>query len=478
MNDESSMCSVFIESLASRMAEDLGGSSEYYAPTQSLLARRYGVSRTSVQKAAKVLEARNLVDLRRGGRMVIVANRNRGGEESRPDALERTVHGLCEGITSGTFRSQTALPKISYLSSSLDTSPVTVCRALRQLEQNDLVHKSGKSWIAGPRKKGSGRDTYSVILILEEKPSTWLQMDNPRTSSFVREFTRESQRHSTILKTIIASEENPFLGWYPSGRKALESAFDEYGPRIRGVLLAGSRDEIPDLDDWVHYLCPIAPSVVWFDRYDEQAPLRASGPPKNFTHCRFRELPAFDLGLEYLRERNHTRVAYLDIVGEEWSISRGRRIENRADEIGMTVHRVDPEHSLTPQQTRDFFRTLDPRIYAPMPQEPDYTLNHVRAIATCLSLRPTAILASNDKAAYRLYSLCLNRGIRIPDHVSLLSFDNRIGHFPFDSVDFGFDNLGYGAFHRILGDIPVKHSRGRVIDSRPWVASRATVRTI
>jgi DNA-binding FadR family transcriptional regulator/DNA-binding LacI/PurR family transcriptional regulator len=479
MSGQSSGSSDFIESLASRIAEEFKESRDSHAPAQSTLARRYEVSRTSIQKAAKVLADRGIVTLRRGGRMVIVANRKRRDSHSKSSAPKRAANRLSEEITSGKYRSQTALPKISYLSDSLDTSPVSVCRALRRLEQDDLVHKSGKQWIVGPPKRGFARDAHSVILILEEKPSSWPQMDNGRTSSFVREFTRESQRHNTILKTIIASEDNPYEGWYPSGRKAVEQAFDEYGPRLRGVLLAGSHREIRNLDEWIAYLAPVTPSVVWFDRYDEPAPLgRSSRIPKNFTHCRFREYPALQLGLEYLRERNHQRVVFLDTAGEEWSINRGDEIEKLAGRKGMTVQRVDPEHSFSPEQAEAFFRELDKKVRGAQAPEPDCTLGHVRAVATCLSLNPTAVLAANDNAAYRLYAVSLNRGIRIPDYFSLLSFDNRNMLFPFDSIDFGFDNLGYAAFHSILGDIPVKHSRGRVIDSRPWVVPRATVRSV
>jgi DNA-binding LacI/PurR family transcriptional regulator len=73
----------------------------------------------------------------------------------------------------------------------------------------------------------------------------------------------------------------------------------------------------------------------------------------------------------------------------------------------------------------------------------------------------TAVLASNDWQGRKLHTWLTDLGVRVPEEISLLSFDNYRSKYwhPLTSVDFGFDSLGYAAFHTILGDIPIKHDR-------------------
>jgi len=49
-------------------------------------------------------------------------------------------------------------------------------------------------------------------------------------------------------------------------------------------------------------------------------------------------------------------------------------------------------------------------------------------------------------------------GVRIPDDISLVSFDNAIDHYhqPISTVDFGFARMGYQAAHVFIGDIPIR----------------------
>jgi hypothetical protein len=71
----------------------------------------------------------------------------------------------------------------------------------------------------------------------------------------------------------------------------------------------------------------------------------------------------------------------------------------------------------------------------------------------------TAIIAPNDKHARQIFRWLAAAGIRTPHDLSLLSFDDRqdvTWPHAISSVNFGFDSLGYAAFHALLGDIPVK----------------------
>jgi DNA-binding LacI/PurR family transcriptional regulator len=67
--------------------------------------------------------------------------------------------------------------------------------------------------------------------------------------------------------------------------------------------------------------------------------------------------------------------------------------------------------------------------------------------------------------------------IDIPSRMALISFDNsRLVHpLPITSVDFGFGDLGYAAFHALMGDIPVDIGRGRRRPARAFVVHRGSL---
>jgi DNA-binding transcriptional regulator YhcF (GntR family) len=478
MNDDLSKmtgASPFIETLADRISGDLKKARELYAPSQLDLSERYAVSRSSIRRALKVLEKRGILFRRQGRRTIITANqRIQPKVPSRKRALEQVTQYLREQVVSGKIRSKEAFPKIEALSRQLGTSSVTICRALTELSNEELIHKAGKSWIAGPSPSEATEDLYSVFIVLQQKPHSWLNMNNSRTGGFVSAFTHEAQIHKTIVQSVVADERFSYFGWFPAGRGAIERLRETYGTRLRGTLIAGSTKEIADLDNWIGYLVERVDRVVWFDRYGEQ---KKTVERRNLVLCRLNERPALRIALDYLKSRNHSEVVYLDFFNESWSVERGRLLAGQAAKMGIRLHRVDNENALSPDEAKNYFRDTVARARGTMAPEPDYEVNRIRIAITGLRLGATAILAANDDVARRVYSLFMNRGIRIPDRISLLSFDNSQMVFPFDSVDFGFDNLGYSAFHSLLGDIPMR-SRNRLIETRPWIAQRASTSII
>jgi DNA-binding LacI/PurR family transcriptional regulator len=69
----------------------------------------------------------------------------------------------------------------------------------------------------------------------------------------------------------------------------------------------------------------------------------------------------------------------------------------------------------------------------------------------------TAILAPNDYFAHQYYHWLRAAGLRLPEDVSLLSFDNNRYSLPFSisSIDFGF------------GDLVLRHMAAKINGNRP-----------
>jgi DNA-binding LacI/PurR family transcriptional regulator len=68
-------------------------------------------------------------------------------------------------------------------------------------------------------------------------------------------------------------------------------------------------------------------------------------------------------------------------------------------------------------------------------------------------------------------------GIAVPSEMSLISFDNSasITPLPVSTVDFGFGNLGYSAFHLIYGDVTIHRDRAGNVAGRPVVIHRGSI---
>jgi DNA-binding LacI/PurR family transcriptional regulator len=94
--------------------------------------------------------------------------------------------------------------------------------------------------------------------------------------------------------------------------------------------------------------------------------------------------------------------------------------------------------------------------------------------------RITALVLPNDLDARYVFRWIQRSGLRIPEHISLLSFDNSksLSGFPVTTIDFGFGHLGYSAFHLFLQDVPVRRNRYGEVATKPRLVSRGSIKYI
>lgn len=91
-----------------------------------------------------------------------------------------------------------------------------------------------------------------------------------------------------------------------------------------------------------------------------------------------------------------------------------------------------------------------------------------------------AVVAPNDAMARDLFAWIQGAGTSPGRELSLLSFDNYWALQPLavTTIDFGFDNLGYAAFHFIQGDIPIHQSPPGHVPAKPHVVRRGSVKPL
>ena len=152
----------------------------------------------------------------------------------------------------------------------------------------------------------------------------------------------------------------------------------------------------------------------------------------------------------------------------------------------LVCHFVEQnEQSFTPCDFNDLWRVPEPdcreerREFPPVSIEPkteespslDYLINQCKV---------TALVALNDNYARDYYLWLKLNGIRIPQDLSLIGFDNsNVGHpFGLTTVDMGHNYLGHQAAGILTGRIPVPSGRPPTVRARLWLIERSTVRDL
>jgi len=81
-----------------------------------------------------------------------------------------------------------------------------------------------------------------------------------------------------------------------------------------------------------------------------------------------------------------------------------------------------------------------------------------------LPQRPTAIFAANDLSAIRTMEVARELGLRVPDDVSVIGFDNvpesALAHPPLTTIDQPLQDIGARALHMLVDLVD-----GRALDS-------------
>ena len=107
-------------------------------------------------------------------------------------------------------------------------------------------------------------------------------------------------------------------------------------------------------------------------------------------------------------------------------------------------------------------------------------LNWSEPLETLLEKNVTAIVAPSDREAWMIYGWLASAGLKVPEDISLISFDNDINELSakVTTVDFGFGYLGYSAAMLFSKALPVEQNRYGNIASRPFVVDRGSVTSL
>jgi DNA-binding LacI/PurR family transcriptional regulator/DNA-binding transcriptional regulator YhcF (GntR family) len=467
------------ETIAAELEKRLQQNPDCRLPTIRELSLTWNVAYQTMWKALHVLAEKGLIAVAQGRRMI-------AGTGTQPafssNTTDRLIGVIRNRIEQGIYKVKKPLPKMRYFVLSEHVSYATVTQAYFRLAQQNRIHRIGRQWIAGPEQphgpSSSKADAQPVIMAVMSAYTDWSSMfQNPFLGQLMVPFSNELVSHSIRVSPGLLSQQHGGISAIPSTMDSVESAIKKLAGRYGGTVIHTTFPDEIGLKSWISMLAGFKKPVVFLDSVDKGEYFTrknlSTGP--GFFRLYFDERAAITFALTQLANAGHSMIGIHGYDLYDWSERRALRIKesaarfNPAIEIiestpaepvwsksgasgsGRFISRLERQAGLvlTDEKTRENARQQFKRL-----------LRKDASSFTSLLAdgRPTAILCMNDHLARQYYLILQLLGVKIPDDISILSFDNIAEsiYVPVSTIDFGFERLGYLAAHIFIGDIPVK----------------------
>lgn len=452
--------------IVEKMRIDFERENTLILPTMAHLARKYGVSVSTIVAAARILRNEGVLEFGRGRRMRKVRKMEPLAEPSMAP-VDRCIVSLKERISSGNLKSGEGYEKASVLSRELRVSRTTIAQTFRELSKQGLAHKAGKRWIVGPEMEGkqfrsSGASPFILCIVPHIRSWQGLSRQS-RTARFCFEFASEAERYGV---SFMPAYSDPGYGRKMVECRDLEGTITYIRSRKRdclGVLFAGNERRMSDMRLWVEKISSAGIKSVWFNRYGNEG--ISATRVKRFRQCCYNENAGVMLAIEHLGSLGHQTILYGSLCdnSQSWQLNRFRLLQEACSSHKITLESISPQDF---DNTQEFeYGRLHSFIYNP-----------AQLKASLRRSKATAVIAPNDLAAIKIYNGLCKLGIRIPQELSLISFDNDplMQISPISSIDFGMGYLGYCAFHYLFEILPIRHERNGDMPACPYIVHRGS----
>jgi hypothetical protein len=379
-------------------------------------------------------------------------------------SAEQLRDRLVEAIEIGRFPAGKPLPKLRFLAAEEGVSDHTVRQALGALERAGMIRRHGRAYVPGQIARRN-----KVILCCQARPDWWWTSSRhdwfaPFDSAFMRE------TNLALAQVVPAFWQTDVPSHFVRGPAEITRFVAQQGENLAGILVVGQTWDYRDtaacrLWDIIEWLCRFKRPVVWLDAVDEIGPNAHTAPDRAgysrmvasrtvrefFTRCHFEERNAIRCAVSALHSLGHRRTAIPLFPGDHADRpARVARLAAAATQLGAIT--VDAVEVPMPAVSVAGDVTTDPAAY----QECAGALAKIVHEG-----RFTALIALSDERARLLYLPLLLAGLRVPDDLSLVSFDNNqrlLYPWQISSVDMGLGSLGYTAYHLLARDVSLRTS--------------------
>lgn len=418
-------------------------------PSARSIAQVYGASLRQTLRALHEFSRMGFIQITHGGKIVPVQDiKSEIGVQTPKARIASSIKVLArlrEGIASAEFRSGDILPKAAWLCKEWKVSTRSLSAACQILAQENLLRKEGKSWRVGSSLKNliqtSSAKERPVILVASVRPEEWAEFHVNLMDGLVRTLGSEADRCGVQLMPVQFGSNNA-EAVFPVGKSEIRTLIRSLGHRYRGCLLTPLRESLTDFDSWCEWFCRQGKPVIWLQ--DDKPDLPVISSPRfhrvNYGNWVLGSMDhATELAIRSLAELGHRYVLFPCHSPDDfpWFRQRALQLEEAAK-----CHSVN-------------LMVLE--SHGPLAEVTQWIRKNTAI---------TALIAPNDHWAIHYWKELHSSGVRIPQDISLLSFDNvsELKPYPIATIDFGMSLLGYRIFHCILGDVPIKCSApGRLV---------------
>jgi DNA-binding LacI/PurR family transcriptional regulator/DNA-binding transcriptional regulator YhcF (GntR family) len=460
------------QNVAARLRIKLAEDAAYRPGAINDLCHEFGVSRSTMIKAVRLLELSGTLESFRGRKIMRPDAAGKAGEIS--NAVRTLAATIRTAIAEGELRIGDRLPKFDAFRISHRVAKATVSQAVRLLSAENRMHKRGKYWIIGPAARSSRKpvasasDHQPVLLFFMRNEYDWTVFFNDAfTMPFSQAFRSEVERFGTRIKLVI----------YDSGTEAVPHSLEQvrafiklWDDRYRGAILSYTWPRQLPLRQWLAALSDKGRKpVIYFDSVNKAAEFsRDTLCIPRFYRMFFDETVAARRVLEHLYNLGHRIIGFPTFgpARHAWALGRLALLRRQAENFPGC--RIETSHLSEPFWDRmradsGFFRIwyLIRRIREYVSSRRSSSLAHTPSIKSLIDAGATALIAMNDRVGMQYLWWASAAGVRIPRDLSIIGLDNipeseMIG---LTSVDCGFSRLGYLAAHVLIGDFEIKAQR-------------------
>ena len=484
-------------------------------PSLAQLCKRFDVSLKTIVRAVDLLKSEALVESAAGSRSRISAayapdttDSNRSAEKA--PSHQRFHQALKDAIKSKQIAPGEKLPSFKELKSAYNVSFNTISETMQRLKSDGAIHKTGSAWIAGPpqQSKIETREFHQppratalrfIVMLVPEYKVWSYYCQSPLWRRFFTDFNAEISRFS--LRPLVCSRQcSSDYSYSPAGEQDIMAYIQKAGDQYAGTLIASNLAEFDGIENWIRLLTHFKEPVIWLDIDDEGSRFdRRNIARKNFYHCFISQRQLVQTALQKLVAQGHTNIGYPLCTRTRYKNWIEKRLELFRDEIkdhypGVRLHTTIQDEALWQapnvdksapvQAMEDLIADIckhnheDPAkrnlslesrqaLYDRMP-----SLGELIAEKKC-----TALIAPNDWLAVNYLIWCNYIGIRVPEQLSIISFDNMLIYQDsrLSTVDFNLATLGRRCAHILADAYSIKTDRWGNVGCEPYVNDRGSL---
>ena len=516
-----------LANLTAKLRSLVEESNSPFLPSYGKLSIQFESSPPTIAKALKQLEMEGHIRIRPRGKITILRNIKPTPKENEKSSTEIVYQDLYNRIQNGQYRVGTVLPKTRYLCSQMRISSRILCDAIKILEQKSLVYKVGKEWHVGTKQPTQKpiAPTQKAIVILGAWSTCWRSTyEDSRLSNFARTFmSLATSLELRLVYTHTHQDKKRKNG--ATEKKAVKETISKLGHHYLGTLFVPRKTRLSDeeMEEWLQLLAKFKKPIVWLDGA-ETGNSFWKGSKGQLYRCHFSEERFVRAAVDFLAERGHKKICYLKERTLVWHQNRYDMIQKICEEVGIQSYafnwdKDDDIMKNSEEAKEQFVKRIDTllnsksRIFKTIlhiltklggfrgkkngenllhfvqkntngPLEVQGAISMFKIVLSFDFIvndpTTTALIFPNDLFARNALKAMKRARFQLPRDISVISFDNIPIGVPIflNTVDYGFEELGYQALHTILKDVPVRADRNGNIPITPMVVDNGTVSII